>query len=78
MCSFMFKSFMFFFILLLYFHVYCILGIPHKHSLISLFNNNCKYFDDIIIVSNPNFLTLVKQSHRKALTLNTANITSDF
>jgi hypothetical protein len=45
-----------------------------KNSLISLFNNNWRYLDDILTVNNPNFLTFVKQ-HLKELTLN--NFTRD-
>ena len=50
---------------------------PSKHSLISLFNNNCKYLDDISTVNISNFLTFVKQIYPKELTLNGINITSD-
>ena len=47
---------------------------PSKHSLISLFNNNCKYLDDISTVNISNFLTFVKQIYPKELTLNEINI----
>ena len=50
---------------------------PSKHSLINLFNNNCKYLDDISTVNISNFLTFVKQIYPKELTLNESNITND-
>ena len=45
-----------------------------NHSLISLFNNNCRFLDDILIVNNPNFLTFGKQIYSKKFTVNNANI----
>jgi len=50
---------------------------PSKHSLIILFNNNCRYLDDISTVNNSNFLTFVKQIYLTEITLNEINITSD-
>ena len=51
---------------------------PSKLSLIGLFNNNCRYLNDILTVNNPNFLMLVKHFYPQELTLNKANITRDF
>ena len=48
-----------------------------QHSLISLFNNNCRYLDDILTVNNHNVLTFVKQTYPKELSLNRANNTSE-
>ena len=50
---------------------------PSKHSLISLFNNNCIYSDNILTANYSNFLKFVKQIYPKELTLSTANIASD-
>ena len=46
-----------------------------KHSLISLFNNNRWYLDDILTVNNSNFLPIVNQIYTKEHMLNKANIT---
>ena len=47
---------------------------PSKFSLISLFNNNWRYLDDILTVKNPNFITFVKYIYHMELTLDKANI----
>ena len=33
---------------------------PSKYSLNSLFNNKCRYLNDILTVNNHNYLTFVK------------------
>lgn len=49
-----------------------------KHPLINLFNNNCRYLEDILTVNRPNFLTFGIQIYPKELTLklNKAKVTS--
>lgn len=49
-----------------------------KHPLINLFNNNCRYLEDILTVNSPNFLTFGIQIYPKELTLklNKAKVTS--
>ena len=47
---------------------------PSKHKLLEIFNNNCRYLDDILTVNNTKFLDYAKQIYPKELTLYKANM----
>jgi hypothetical protein len=50
------------------------LRLSTNFSLISLFNNNWRYLDDILIVKSPNFITFVKHIYHLELTLDNNQI----
>lgn len=50
---------------------------PTKHHLIDIFNNTCRYLDDIFSINNPEFSKYTNEIYPSQLTLNKSNINSN-
>ena len=50
---------------------------PLKQDLVDMFNDTCRYLDDVLALNNPEFQKFANEIYFKELTLNKSNISND-